>query len=99
MLASLLIYSTGYILRKATPPFGKLAAEEGKRHGQLRAAHARLITSSEEVAFYGYFVVSVPFRSVPFHVVLFYSRCISLPLHLSLSSRAQQHILFNAFVC
>lgn len=35
-----------------TPPFGRLAAEEGRLEGEYRAAHARLITSAEEIAFY-----------------------------------------------
>lgn len=44
---------TGVILKKATPPFGKLIAEQAKRQGELRAAHSRVIQSSEEIAFYG----------------------------------------------
>lgn len=36
-----------------TPPFGKLAAEQGSREGNLRFVHARLITHAEEIAFYG----------------------------------------------
>lgn len=36
-----------------TPPFGKLAAEQGAREGNLRFVHARLITHAEEIAFYG----------------------------------------------
>ncbi|BGP27281.1 peroxisomal ABC transporter [Rhodotorula toruloides] len=44
--------ATAWILRKVTPAFGKLAAIEAKLEGDFRAAHARLIINSEEVAFY-----------------------------------------------
>ncbi|CAD7068811.1 unnamed protein product [Tilletia caries] len=43
---------TGYILRKVTPAFGKLAAIEAKLEGDFRNAHTRLITNAEEIAFY-----------------------------------------------
>jgi len=35
-----------------TPPFGKLGARESQLAGDFRSAHERLITNSEEVAFY-----------------------------------------------
>eukprot|EP01125_Pyxidicula_operculata_P006519 TRINITY_DN2250_c0_g1_i1.p1 TRINITY_DN2250_c0_g1~~TRINITY_DN2250_c0_g1_i1.p1 ORF type:complete len:705 (-),score=132.60 TRINITY_DN2250_c0_g1_i1:110-2224(-) len=35
-----------------TPPFGKLGAKESQLQGDFRSAHERLITNSEEVAFY-----------------------------------------------
>jgi len=44
---------TGVILRWATPPFGKLAAEEARLEGEFRFAHTRIITNAEEIAFYG----------------------------------------------
>ncbi|KAF0513138.1 ABC transporter transmembrane region 2-domain-containing protein [Gigaspora margarita] len=43
---------TAWILRKVTPAFGKLAAHEAKLEGDFRAAHTRLITNAEEIAFY-----------------------------------------------
>ena len=44
---------TARLLKLMTPPFGKLAAEQGNREGNLRFVHARLITHAEEIAFYG----------------------------------------------
>jgi ATP-binding cassette subfamily D (ALD) long-chain fatty acid import protein len=43
---------TASILRAATPPFGKLAAQEAKLEGDFRTAHSRLITNAEEIGFY-----------------------------------------------
>ncbi|KAK4691243.1 hypothetical protein P7C71_g5713, partial [Lecanoromycetidae sp. Uapishka_2] len=40
-------------LRRLSPPFGKLKAVEGRKEGDFRALHARLIANAEEVAFYG----------------------------------------------
>ncbi|KAI5286591.1 hypothetical protein KEM52_001937, partial [Ascosphaera acerosa] len=45
--------STATVLRRLSPPFGKLAAVEGKREGDFRGLHARLLTNAEEIAFYG----------------------------------------------
>ena len=53
MLATAVIVGTGYVLKLVTPPFGKLIAEQARRYGELRAAHSRVITHSEEIAFYG----------------------------------------------
>ncbi|KAJ2894556.1 peroxisomal half ABC transporter [Zalerion maritima] len=44
---------TASILRRLSPPFGKLKAVEGKREGEFRGLHSRLIANAEEVAFYG----------------------------------------------
>jgi len=52
MLAVAVIFGTGYVLKWATPPFGKLIAEQARRYGELRAAHSRVITHAEEIAFY-----------------------------------------------
>ncbi|KAJ1674835.1 ATP-binding cassette long-chain fatty acid transporter pxa1 [Spiromyces aspiralis] len=48
-----LIYlATIKLLRKCSPPLGKLAESEANLEGELRSSHSRLITNSEEVAFY-----------------------------------------------
>jgi ATP-binding cassette, subfamily D (ALD), peroxisomal long-chain fatty acid import protein len=44
---------TAILLRKLSPPFGKMKAVEGRREGEFRSLHARLIANAEEVAFYG----------------------------------------------
>ncbi|TGO68047.1 hypothetical protein BOTNAR_0031g00350 [Botryotinia narcissicola] len=41
------------ILRRLSPPFGKLKAVEGRKEGDFRGLYARLIANAEEVAFYG----------------------------------------------
>ena len=46
-------FLTATILRRLAPPFGKLKAVEGRREGDFRGLHARLIANAEEVAFYG----------------------------------------------
>ncbi|KAI1649895.1 ABC transporter transmembrane region 2-domain-containing protein [Daldinia loculata] len=46
-------FLTASILRKVSPPFGKLKAVEGRKEGDFRSLHARLIANAEEVAFYG----------------------------------------------
>ncbi|TVY87510.1 Peroxisomal long-chain fatty acid import protein [Lachnellula willkommii] len=44
---------TASLLRRMSPPFGKLKAVEGRKEGDFRALHSRLIANAEEVAFYG----------------------------------------------
>jgi ATP-binding cassette, subfamily D (ALD), peroxisomal long-chain fatty acid import protein len=53
-LSGLLVsyFATATLLRKLSPPFGKLKAMEGRKEGEFRALHARLIANAEEVAFY-----------------------------------------------
>lgn len=46
-------FATATLLRRMSPPFGKLKAVEGKKEGDFRGLHARLIANAEEVAFYG----------------------------------------------
>ncbi|ROW07663.1 hypothetical protein VMCG_03369 [Cytospora schulzeri] len=46
-------FFTASILRRLSPPFGKLKAVEGAKEGDFRSLHARLIANAEEVAFYG----------------------------------------------
>ncbi|ORY94388.1 ABC transporter transmembrane region 2-domain-containing protein [Syncephalastrum racemosum] len=45
-------FITARLLRAVTPSFGRLAAIEAKLEGDFRAAHTRLITNAEEIAFY-----------------------------------------------
>ncbi|KAF2768863.1 putative ABC transporter [Teratosphaeria nubilosa] len=45
-------FATATLLRKLSPPFGKMKAVEGRKEGDFRALHARLIANAEEVAFY-----------------------------------------------
>jgi len=46
-------FITATFLRRLSPPFGKLKAVEGKKEGDFRGLHSRLIANAEEVAFYG----------------------------------------------
>jgi len=53
--AGLLLYSllSGSLLAVLRRPVSRLTAEEQRLEGELRYVHSRLITNSEEVAFYG----------------------------------------------
>lgn len=46
-------FSTAVVLRKFSPPFGKLKAVEGKKEGDFRGLHSRLLANAEEISFYG----------------------------------------------
>ncbi|KAI9282369.1 ABC transporter transmembrane region 2-domain-containing protein [Sporodiniella umbellata] len=43
---------SGVLLRAFSPPFGRYTAAEQKLEGDFRFAHSRIITHSEEIAFY-----------------------------------------------
>lgn len=58
-LGSITICISAVLLRILAPPFGRLVAEEARRNGFLRFVHARVITNSEEIAFYDGSEVSV----------------------------------------
>eukprot|EP00127_Corallochytrium_limacisporum_P001361 Clim_evm17s53 gene=Clim_evmTU17s53 len=44
--------ATGKALRMLAPPFGRMVAYQAQLEGNLRFIHSRLITHSEEIAFY-----------------------------------------------
>ncbi|EAQ93592.1 hypothetical protein CHGG_01827 [Chaetomium globosum CBS 148.51] len=46
-------FITASILRKLSPPFARLKAVEGRKEGEFRSLHSRLIANAEEIAFYG----------------------------------------------
>ena len=45
-------FLTAYILKRNTPPFGKLTKEKSALEGEYYNDHLNLITNSEEIAFY-----------------------------------------------
>ena len=45
-------FGTTVLMRRLSPPFGKIKANEARKEGEYRGLHARLIANSEEVAFY-----------------------------------------------
>ncbi|SCV69975.1 BQ2448_1369 [Microbotryum intermedium] len=49
---TIIIQLSAALLRFATPPFGRYAAEEQRLEGEYRFAHTRLLENAEEVALY-----------------------------------------------
>ena len=43
---------SGFVIKKISPSFGKLTAVEQQLEGEYRAVHTKLLSHSEEVAFY-----------------------------------------------
>ncbi|KAK4054348.1 ATP-binding cassette long-chain fatty acid transporter pxa2 [Microbotryomycetes sp. JL221] len=49
---TIVIQLSAALLRMATPPFGRYAAEEQRLEGEFRFSHTRLLENAEEIAFY-----------------------------------------------
>lgn len=51
-IASLIIRLSSMVMRKYTPSFGKMVAEEQRLEGEFRFRHSRIIENSEEIALF-----------------------------------------------
>jgi ATP-binding cassette subfamily D (ALD) long-chain fatty acid import protein len=53
-VGSLLInyFFTSSLLQRMAPPFGSMKAMEGRKEGEFRGLHSRVIANAEEIAFY-----------------------------------------------
>lgn len=49
---TIVIQLSAALLKMATPPFGRYAAEEQRLEGEFRFSHSRLLENAEEIAFY-----------------------------------------------
>jgi ATP-binding cassette subfamily D (ALD) long-chain fatty acid import protein len=45
-------FFTSSLLQRMAPPFGSMKAMEGRKEGEFRGLHARVIANAEEIAFY-----------------------------------------------
>jgi ATP-binding cassette subfamily D (ALD) long-chain fatty acid import protein len=51
-IGSLIVNLSSLVMRKYTPSFGKMVAEEQKLEGEFRFRHSRLIENAEEIALF-----------------------------------------------
>jgi ATP-binding cassette, subfamily D (ALD), member 3 len=73
----------GVVIQTISPRFGRMTAQTQKLEGSFRTAHHRLITSSEEVAFYGgqereKSIINGKFRAVVVNQAEFFRKQLSM---------------------